>query len=224
MYLWSVSAFAVTVAVCSAAPNGTVFLIARSFSGFFWGLFLTNIFAIVNDVFPKEEYSVRIGILQTVTSLIYIVGPILCGLVIEKWSWRVSLGALLPLLAAGLLLVGIFMPKSERVRREAPAGNPGPLPGKNSGGRTGPARMGALFREKGYVVLIVIVAVYTLVYCTGNYIPLYAQTELKAGVTLSAVVLVPCNVMSMLFSGLSGVYIGKKGCSRRILLLSLIHI
>lgn len=219
LYLWSVSAFAVTVAVCSAAPNGTVFLIARSFSGFFWGLFLTNIFAIVNDVFPKEEYSVRIGILQTVTSLIYIVGPILCGIVIEKWGWRVSLGVLLPFLAAGLLLVGVFMPKSERPRREAPVGNSGPLPGEISGGRPGSARMGELFRKKGYTVLIAVVAVYTLVYCTGNYIPLYAQTELKAGVTLSAAVLVPCNVMSMLFSGLSGVYIGKKGCSRGILIL-----
>lgn len=42
-YLWSVSAFAFTTVICAIASNGMIFLIARSFSGFFWGLFLTNV-------------------------------------------------------------------------------------------------------------------------------------------------------------------------------------
>ena len=222
-YLWSVLAFAVTVAICAAAPNGMTFLIARSFTGFFWGLFLTNAFAIVNEVFPQKEYSVRVGALQTVSSLIYIVGPIICGAIIEKESWQISLGVLLPLLVIGLLLVGLFMPQS---KESAPkSADLSISTASNEKHRhqikkqLQSIQVDVLLKQQGYAVLILIISIYTFVYCTGNYIPLYAQTELKASVTVSAMVLVPCNIMGMLFSSLSGVYITKKGCSKKLVLL-----
>ena len=223
LYLWSVSGFSLTVVICMVASDGITFLIARSLSGFFWGLFLTNVFAIVNDVFPKEEYPVRIGILQTVNSLIFIVGPIICGVIIEDWNWRISLGVMLPAIVIGLLLVEFFMPRMPRRK-----GTHEKSAVKNSGSASKKRRacqpfesikLGALLNQDGFAVLILIISVYTFVYCTGNYIPLYAQTELKTGVALSAMVLVPCNIMGMLFSSLSGMYIAKKGCSKKLLLM-----
>jgi MFS family permease len=215
LYLWSVAAFAFSIGICAVAPNGMVFLIVRSFSGFFWGLFFTNVFAIVNDVFPKEQYAVRIGVMQTVNALIFIVGPIICGVLIEKWNWRISLGAMLPFFVVGLLFVECFMPQNKK--REATATSQ-----KNGIQRKRKQfeaiRLRSLLRQEGFAVLIVIISVYTLVYSTGNYIPLYAQTVLKASVTLSATVLVPCNIMGMLFSTLTGMYIAKKGCSKELLM------
>ena len=214
LYLWSVAAFAFSIAVCVMAPNGIVFLIARSFSGLFWGMFLTNVFAIVNDVFPNEQYSVRIGVMQTVSSLIFIVGPILCGALIEEWNWRVSLGVLLPFFVVGMLLVKCFMPQSKE-RETAETLHEDDIHREKK--QFEPIQFRSLFKQKGFTILIVIISVYTLVYSTGNYIPLYAQTELKASVTLSATVLVPCNIMGMLFSTLTGMYIAKKGCSKKLL-------
>lgn len=221
-YLCSVSAFAITVAICAVAPNGMTFLIARSFAGLFWGLFLTNTFAIVNEVFPKEEYSVRVGILQTVSSLIYIVGPIICGAIIEKENWRVSLGVLFPLLVIGMLLVKSFMTQSQEADKQNSVPRISIVSNENDQQQIRKQlqsiQVGVLLKQKGYTILILIISIYTFVYCTGNYIPLYAQTELKAGITLSAMILVPCNIMGMLFSSLSGMYITKKGCSKKLLL------
>lgn len=215
LYLWSVAAFALSIVICAMAPNGMVFLIARSFSGLFWGLFLTNVFAIVNDVYPKEQYSVRIGVMQTVNSLIFIVGPILCGALIEEWNWRVSLGVLLPFFVVGMLLVKCFMPQSKKRKATKALQENGIW---KKGKHFEVMRLHPLLRQEGFAVLIVIISVYTLVYSTGNYIPLYAQTELKASVTLSATVLVPCNIMGMMFSTLTGMYIAKKGCSKKLLM------
>lgn len=165
----------------------------------------------------------RIGALQTVNSLIFIVGPILCGVIIEEWNWRISLGVLLPFLVIGLLLVECFMPQRKGTSEKNAIENLILISQENNFQRVKKLlesiRVGALLTQEGYAILIVIISIYTFVYCTGNYIPLYAQTELKASVTLSAMVLVPCNMMGMLFSSLSGMYIAQKGCSKKLLIV-----
>ena len=117
LYIWSVGAFALSIAISAVASSGTTFLLARGASGFFWGLFFANVFTMVNDIVSEEEYPARIGVMQTVYSLTLILGPILCGIFTERWNWRISIAILLPLFIIGMLLVGFFMPRSKTKKR-----------------------------------------------------------------------------------------------------------
>ncbi|SFC88288.1 MFS transporter [Clostridium uliginosum] len=222
LYIWSVGAFALSIAISAAASSGTIFLLARGASGLFWGLFLANVFTMVNDIVPEEEYPVRIGIMQTIYSLVLIVGPVLCGIFTERWNWRISLAILLPLFVIGMLLVGCFMPAS-RMKKEMCIGS---IKEDSKGQNLHKNRNGInelmiikLLKQKGYPIIILITFIVTCISCSGNYIPLYAQTELGANATISAIVLAPCNIFVMAFSSAAGIYISKKGCTKSSLML-----
>ena len=222
LYMWSVGAFALSVAISAGASNGTIFLIARGASGFFWGLFFANVFTMINDIMSEEDYPVKIGIMQTVFSLVLILGPILCGMFTESWNWRISIVILLPLFVLGMLLVGYFMPKSKTKKRTSID-----VLKENSKlediheDREGRKELLIikLLRQRGYSIIILITFITTCISCSGNYIPLYAQTVLGANTTISAIILVPCNIFVMALSSAAGIYISKKGCTKTIFIL-----
>ncbi|AQR94821.1 MFS transporter [Clostridium saccharoperbutylacetonicum] len=221
LYMWSVGAFALSIAISSVATNGVTFLLARGASGFFWGLFFANVFTMINDIM-SEEYPVRIGIMQTIYSLVLILGPILCGLLTESWNWRVSIAILLPLFVVGMLLVGCFMPKS-KIRKKI---NVNIVKENSKTENLNEDRKNRrellilqLLKQRGYGVIILITFITTCISCSGNYIPLYAQTVLGANTAISAIVLAPCNIFVMALSSAAGVYISKKGCTKTIFIL-----
>ncbi|ALB48681.1 MFS transporter [Clostridium beijerinckii] len=223
LYIWSVGAFALSVGISAAASSGTVFLIARGASGFFWGLFFANVFTMINDIVSEEEYPVRIGIMQTVYSLTLILGPVLCGIFTERWSWRISLAILFPLFIIGMIFVGFFMPRSKTKNGIIIKSS---IKEYDKGENLHINRINKeelfivkLLKQKGYLTIILITFIATCISCSGNYIPLYAQTVLGANTTISAVVLAPCNIFVMILSSASGIYISKKGCTKTIFIL-----
>ncbi|OOM73655.1 multidrug resistance protein MdtL [Clostridium puniceum] len=222
LYIWSVGAFALSIAISAGASSGTIFLLARGASGFFWGLFFANVFTMVNDLVSEEEYPVRIGIMQTVYSFTLILGPVLCGIFTERWNWRISLAILLPLFIIGMLLVGCFMPRSKTKKKIRVSSIKGEPKGQNLHENRNNIKellIVKLLKQKGYLTIILITFIATCISCSGNYIPLYAQTVLGANTTISAIVLAPCNIFVMTLSSVAGIYISKKGCTKTIFLL-----
>lgn len=222
LYIWSVGAFALSIAISAGASSGTIFLLARGASGFFWGLFFANVFTMVNDLVSEEEYPVRIGIMQTVYSLTLILGSVLCGIFTERWNWRISLAILLPLFIIGMLLVGCFMPRSKTKKKIRVSSIKGEPKGQNLHENRNNIKellIVKLLKQKGYLTIILITFIATCISCSGNYIPLYAQTVLGANTTISAIVLAPCNIFVMTLSSVAGIYISKKGCTKTIFLL-----
>jgi Arabinose efflux permease len=222
LYIWSVGAFAISISISAIAPNGTIFLFARGASGFFWGLFFANVFTMINDIMSEEEYPVKIGIMQTVYSLVLILGPILCGVFTETWNWRISIAILLPLFVIGMFLVGCFMPKSKTKKKITIDS----IKGEHKLQDIDENRKGTkellivkLLRQRGYGIIILITFIATCISCSGNYIPLYAQTVLGANTATSAIVLAPCNIFVMALSSAAGIYISKKGCTKTIFIL-----
>jgi len=185
-------------------------------------LFFANVFTMINDIMSEEDYPVKIGIMQTVFSLVLILGPILCGMFTESWNWRISIVILLPLFVLGMLLVGYFMPKSKTKKRTSID-----VLKENSKlediheDREGRKELLIikLLRQRGYSIIILITFITTCISCSGNYIPLYAQTVLGANTTISAIILVPCNIFVMALSSAAGIYISKKGCTKTIFIL-----
>lgn len=222
LYIWSVGAFALSIAISAGASSGTIFLLARGASGFFWGLFFANVFTMINDIMSEEEYPVRIGIMQTVFSLTLILGPVLCGMFTERWNWRISLVILLPLFIIGMILVGCFMPRSKTKRKIGTSSIKEESKVQTlheNRNNIKELMIVKLLKQKGYFIIILITFIATCISCSGNYIPLYAQTVLGANTTISAIVLAPCNVFVMTLSSAAGIYISKKGCTKTIIML-----
>ena len=222
LYIWSVGAFALSIAISAGASSGTIFLLSRGASGFFWGLFFANVFTMINDIVSEEEYPVRIGIMQTIYSLTLILGPVLCGIFTEIWNWRISIAILLPLFVIGMILVGCFMPRSKTKKKMEISIIKEESKGQNlheNGNCIEELLIVKLLKQKGYFIIILITFIVTCISCSGNYIPLYAQTVLGANTTISAIVLAPCNIFVMTLSSVAGIYISKKGCTKNIILL-----
>ena len=207
----SVVAFGAMTIVAARAPSAEFFLWSRSMASFFWGLFQANVFTMIGERFADKEYPVRVGWLQTAGSLVLLVGPIVCGLLIQQWNWRVSMLGVLPLFVLSVILVGFFWPND--VKTPAAQHNQ-----DQEGSDAAPPNHLRLFAQKQFLVIALITFLYTCISTSGNYIPLFAQTLLDASPTISSLILVPCNVLVMLFSNLTGVYIARHGCSKRVVL------
>lgn len=210
LFLFSTIIFAAMVAVAASANSAMFFLWSRGLASFFWGLSQANIFTMVSERFDEEEYPVRVGWLQTVGSLILLVGPIICGVLIQQFDWRISLLSVLPLFLVSLFLIGSFFPKQTDKKR----------PNKRLEQQVQEKRKNGLrqlFSQKQFVVMVLITFLYTCISTSGNYIPLFAQTILQSGATISSLILVPCNILVMFFSNRTGRYIARHGFPRRLI-------
>ncbi|MGN1157146.1 MAG: MFS transporter, partial [Agathobacter sp.] len=84
--------------------------IARTITGFAWGLFLINLITLVSDIYGQDQGPKYAGILQAITTVGMIVsGPIegaICAI-----NWRLLFAISLPIMVFALILVIITVPK-----------------------------------------------------------------------------------------------------------------
>jgi len=83
-----VGGFTVASAVCGAAPNLTVMVLARIFQGIFGSLLLPLSQTVMLDVYPAEERAKALTIWSTGTMIGPISGPFVGGFITENMNWR----------------------------------------------------------------------------------------------------------------------------------------
>jgi EmrB/QacA subfamily drug resistance transporter len=111
----AIVAFAVTSILCGLAPTGGFLIAARLAQGVAGALLVPGSLALIIATFEGEEQARAIGRWTGWTSVSFLAGPILGGLLVDGLGWRwVFFLSALPA-AAGLVLLG-------RMRDEAQAG------------------------------------------------------------------------------------------------------
>jgi MFS family permease len=90
--------------VSGLAPNLLIAIIFRSLQGVGGAMVQSNALAIMITVFPQEKRGLVIGTYITVVGVSSVVGPIVGGIIVEQFSWR-----LLLIYPAPLLLVAEFL-------------------------------------------------------------------------------------------------------------------
>jgi EmrB/QacA subfamily drug resistance transporter len=80
--------FVVTSAACALAPNVELLIAARAAQGFGAALVISLALSIVSAAFPPERRGTAIGILEGVTGLATIGGPVIGGAVADGLSWE----------------------------------------------------------------------------------------------------------------------------------------
>lgn len=103
LFLSALVVYIAAYAVAAFAPSFWVFTIARTATGFAWGLFVSNIFVLVSDMFGQDDAPRYSGIAQSLSTVAMIVGSpiagILCGV-----NWRLFFYISIPILIIGAVL------------------------------------------------------------------------------------------------------------------------
>ncbi|MDR2049755.1 MAG: MFS transporter [Treponema sp.] len=126
MFLSALALYIVSYAVGAFSTNFWMFVIARMISGFSWGLFMTNIFVLVVDIFGKDDGPRFTGYLQSFSTAALIVGAPFAGIVCSL-SWRLEFYITLPVLVVAFVLCAIGLPNVPKFSEGKPMDTGGTL-------------------------------------------------------------------------------------------------
>jgi DHA1 family bicyclomycin/chloramphenicol resistance-like MFS transporter len=108
--LVGVGLFAVTAALCAAAPSIELLLALRLLSGLAGGAGLVIARAMVRDLYDGALAARMFALLMLVSNIAPVVAPLLGGLVLRVADWR---GVFLVLAAVGVVLLGAALTQAE---------------------------------------------------------------------------------------------------------------
>lgn len=109
LFLSALVVYIAAFAVAAFAPSFWVFTIARTVTGFAWGLFVSNIFVLISDIFGQGDGPRYSGIAQALSTVAMIVASPIAGILCTV-DWRLFFYIALPVLAIGTILCFIGIP------------------------------------------------------------------------------------------------------------------
>jgi EmrB/QacA subfamily drug resistance transporter len=109
MFTVGLGLFVTASAACALAPDAGSLIAARAVQGAGAALVIPNALALVSAAFPAERRGSALGILQGITGLAVVAGPVIGGAVAEgiDWEWIFWLNVPIGLAAIPLALVRI---------------------------------------------------------------------------------------------------------------------
>jgi EmrB/QacA subfamily drug resistance transporter len=80
--------FGVASVLCAVAPNGTLLIIMRALQGVAGALLVPSSLALIISEYPASAQGKAIGKWTAWTGIAFIIGPLLGGLLVDLYSWR----------------------------------------------------------------------------------------------------------------------------------------
>jgi EmrB/QacA subfamily drug resistance transporter len=112
VFVWGLTGFGVTSALCAVAPDPVLLIVARALQGIAGALLVPASLALITAVFPGDERGAAIGSWTAWTGMAFVIGPLGGGALIEFVSWRWIFAINVPLVLATLWLVRAGVPES----------------------------------------------------------------------------------------------------------------
>ena len=113
VYLVGVAWFAVSSLLCGVAVNTEMLVAARILQGIGGALLTPGALAIIQSSFHREDRARAIGAWSGLGGIAGAVGPLVGGLLVQAWSWRLAFLINLPLGLAVIWLTRKYVPESE---------------------------------------------------------------------------------------------------------------
>ncbi|MCP2260617.1 drug resistance transporter, EmrB/QacA subfamily [Streptoalloteichus tenebrarius] len=104
--------FGVASALCGVAPSTEVLVVARALQGVGGALLTPGSLAILQSVFARGERATAIGAWSGLSGVATAVGPLVGGLLVQAWSWRLAFLVNLPVAALTWWLTARFVPET----------------------------------------------------------------------------------------------------------------
>ncbi len=113
VYLVGVAWFALSSLLCGVALNTEMLVAARILQGIGGALLTPGALAIIQSSFHREDRARAIGAWSGLGGIAGAVGPLVGGLLVQAWSWRLAFLINLPLGLAVIWLTRKYVPESE---------------------------------------------------------------------------------------------------------------
>jgi EmrB/QacA subfamily drug resistance transporter len=110
LFLIGIVGFGVTSAICAAAPDGTLLILARGLQGIAGAILTPAGLAVITGTFEGEARGAAVGAWTAWTGIAFLVGPLVGGWLVTHASWRWVFLINLPLAAITLALVLVAVP------------------------------------------------------------------------------------------------------------------
>src|SRR5689334_1914939 len=112
IYAIGVAVFALASVWCGLAPSISQLILARAAQGVSGALLVPGSLAIISATFSEKDRGKAIGTWSGATAMTTALGPVLGGWLIQHVSWRAVFFLNVPLAAAVVVLVVLFVPES----------------------------------------------------------------------------------------------------------------
>jgi len=110
LFMIGITLFAVTSALCAAAPDGTVLILARGLQGIAGAVLTPAGLAVITTTFKGEARGAAVGTWTAWTGIAFVIGPLVGGWLVTHASWRWIFLINVPLALATLALVVAAVP------------------------------------------------------------------------------------------------------------------
>jgi EmrB/QacA subfamily drug resistance transporter len=104
VYILGLAVFAISSAVCGAAPNPTVLIAARAVQGIGAAAMFATTIALLNVTYKGKDLGIAFGVYGAVVGAAAAAGPILGGILTQSLSWRWVFFVNLPISIAAIVL------------------------------------------------------------------------------------------------------------------------
>ncbi|MES2273022.1 MAG: MFS transporter, partial [Chlamydiota bacterium] len=111
-FTWGILIFGVASLLCGLSPYISWLIGARALQGIGAAMMIPASAPLLMSLFPSNERGKAMGINVSISSLFLILGPLIGGYLTQKLSWHWIFWVNLPLAALGLILVFLFIPRS----------------------------------------------------------------------------------------------------------------
>jgi EmrB/QacA subfamily drug resistance transporter len=120
VYLIGVAWFGASSLLCGIAPNVGLLVAARILQGVGGALLTPGALAILESSFARTDRARAIGAWSGLSGVATAVGPLVGGLLIQVWSWRLAFLINPPIAVVCILLALRFVPESADPERTGP--------------------------------------------------------------------------------------------------------
>ena len=110
VYVADILLFVLGSLLVALAPTFSFVLLGRAIQGFGSGGIFPVASAVIGDVFPPEKRGRALGMIGAVFGLAFLIGPILAGVILRLFSWRMLFWGPIPFAAVLVPLSWRFLP------------------------------------------------------------------------------------------------------------------
>jgi len=114
VFSWGILIFALSSLLCGLSQTIDLLIGARALQGVGAALLIPASSSLTMSLFPQNERGKALGLNISISSIFLVLAPLIGGYFTQELSWRWIFWINLPLAAAGLILVLLFIPASPK--------------------------------------------------------------------------------------------------------------